>query len=84
VCKLIIIVPTVKFVLHDSLACKIVCCGGYLSGGKRQVYHAGKIPNLPPTYLLTNPFDPALLLDIRSTNRKSGDEALAKPVTTIF
>jgi len=38
--------------------------GGYLSGGKRQAYHAGKTPNQPPTYLPTKPFDPALLLGI--------------------
>jgi hypothetical protein len=63
-CKLIRIVPTVKFVPHGSLACKRACGGGYLSGGKRQAYHAGKTPNQPPTYLPTKPFDPALLLGI--------------------
>jgi hypothetical protein len=44
------IVSTVKFVLYSSLACKKVCGGGYLLGGKRQVYHTGKTPNLPLTY----------------------------------
>jgi hypothetical protein len=57
-CQLIMIVPTIRFELHDSLACKNPCGGGYLSGGKRQNYHAGKTPNLPPTYLLTKPFQP--------------------------
>jgi hypothetical protein len=33
---------------------------GYQSGGKRQIYHAGKTSNLPQTYLPINPFDPRL------------------------
>jgi hypothetical protein len=37
------IIPIVKFVLYDNLACKRVY-GGYLSGGKRQTYQAGKTP----------------------------------------
>jgi hypothetical protein len=90
------IVPTVKFVLYGSFACKRACGGGYLSGGKRQTYHAEKSPNLAPTYIPINPFDPALLLDIsiflqiddelkiRSTNWKCGDEALVDPVATMF
>jgi hypothetical protein len=77
-------------VLYISLTCKRVCGGGYLLYGKRQAYHVRKTINLPPTYLLTKPFDPALLLDIsvflqindepeiRSTNQKRGDEALAR------
>jgi hypothetical protein len=57
------ILSTIKLMLHDSLACK-KACGGYLSGRKHQAYHAEKTPNLALTYLPTNPFDPALLLDI--------------------
>jgi hypothetical protein len=34
-CQLIMIVPTVKFVLYNSIACKRVCGSGYLLGGKR-------------------------------------------------
>ena len=41
---------TLKFMLHDSLACKRAYGGGYLLGGKRQAYHAGNTINLPPTY----------------------------------
>ena len=42
------IVPTVKFVLIDGLVCKKAYVGGgYLLGGKRQTYQAGKTPNLP-------------------------------------
>jgi hypothetical protein len=90
------ILPNVKFVLHDSLACKRACDGGYLSCGKRQTYHAGKTPNLPSTYPPTKFIDVALMLyisafslfddepEIRSMNRKHGDEALAEPVTTMF
>jgi hypothetical protein len=58
------IVYIVKFVLHDSVACKKTCGNGYLSGGKRQTYHEGKTTNLPPTHLSTKPFDLALLLGI--------------------
>jgi hypothetical protein len=36
------IVPTVKFVMHDSLACKRAYGGGYLLDGKRQAYFVGK------------------------------------------
>jgi hypothetical protein len=61
-CKLIRIVPTVKFVQHASLACKRVCVGDYISNGKCQAYHAGKACNLPPTFLPTTPLDPRLLL----------------------
>ena len=80
------IVTTVKFVLYNSLACKKVCDDGYLLGGKRQTYHMGKTPNLPLTYLPIKLFTPSLLfvisvfyyeLEIRSTNWKRGDEALA-------
>jgi hypothetical protein len=46
------IVPTVKFMLHDSLACKRAYDGGYLLGGKRQAYFVGKTSNLSLTYLL--------------------------------
>jgi hypothetical protein len=58
------IVHTIKFISHDSLACKRLCGGGYLSGGNRQAYHARKTINLSPIYLPTKPFDLALLLDI--------------------
>jgi hypothetical protein len=38
-CQLIMIVPTVKFVLIDGLVCKKAYVGGgYLLGGKRQTY----------------------------------------------
>jgi hypothetical protein len=72
--------------LYSSLACKKVCGGGYLLGGKRQTYHMGKTSNLPLTYLPIKLFTPSMLLiflvfyyepEIRSTNRKRGDEALA-------
>jgi hypothetical protein len=75
------IVPTIKFVLYNSLECKKVC-GGYLLGGKRQAYHTGKTPNLPLIYLPIKLFTPSLLLvisvfyyepEIRSMNRKRGD-----------
>jgi hypothetical protein len=55
------IVPTFKFVLYNSLACKMVYGGGYLLGGKRQVYHTGKTPNLPLTYLPMNLFTPLVV-----------------------
>jgi hypothetical protein len=80
------IVPTDKFVLYSSLACKKICGGDYLLGGKHQVYHTGKIPILPLTYLPIKLFTLSLLLvisvfyyesKIRSTNRKRSDEALA-------
>jgi hypothetical protein len=80
------VVPIVKFLLYSSLACKKVCGGGYLLGGKCQAYHMGKIPNLPLTYLLIKLFTPSLLLvisvfdyepEIRPTNWKHGDETLA-------
>jgi hypothetical protein len=58
------IIPTVKFILDDRLACKSVCGSAYLSGGKRQAYHVGKTPNVPPPYLPIKSFDPTLLLDI--------------------
>jgi hypothetical protein len=41
------IVATVKFMLHDSLACKRAYGGGYLLGRKRQAYFVGKTSNLP-------------------------------------
>jgi hypothetical protein len=63
-CQLIMIVLTIKSLLHSSLACKRTCGGGYLSGGKHQAYHVRKTSNLPPTYLPTNPFNLRLLLDI--------------------
>ena len=50
-----------KFVPHGSLACKRACGGGYLSGGKRQAYHAGKTPNQPPI-ILSLPSNQALLI----------------------
>jgi hypothetical protein len=58
------IVPTVKFMLHDKLACKRAYSGGYLLGGKRQAYFEGKTSNLPPMYLTIKPFNLALLLVI--------------------
>ena len=72
---------------------KKVCGGGYLLGGKHQAYHAGKTSNLPLTYLPIKPFNLVLLLvisvfddepEIRSTNWKRSDEALAELVTTMF
>jgi hypothetical protein len=87
------IVPTVKFVLHDSFACKRAYDGGYLLGGKCQPYFAGKTSNLPLTYLPIKPFNLALLLvisvfddepEIRSTNQKRSNEALVELVTTLF
>jgi hypothetical protein len=62
--KVIMIMPTVKFMLHGSLACKRAYDGGYLLGGKCQVYFTGKTSNLPLTYLPIMPFNPALLLVI--------------------
>jgi hypothetical protein len=47
-CQLIMIVSTVKFMLHDSLACKRAYGGGYLLGGKCQAFF-GKTSNLPLT-----------------------------------
>jgi hypothetical protein len=79
--------------LHDSLARKRAYGGDYLLGGKRQTYFVGKTSNLPLTYLTIKSFNLTLLLvisvfdvesEIRSTNRKCGDEALAELVTTTF
>jgi hypothetical protein len=87
------IIPIVKFVLYDNLACKKVYGGCYLSGGKRRTYQAGKTPKLPLSYLPIKSFNITLLLvilvfddepEIRSTNRKHDDEALAELVTTMF
>jgi hypothetical protein len=58
------IVSTVKFMLHDSLACKRAYGDGYLLGGKRQTYFMGNTSNLLLTYLPIKPFDLALLLVI--------------------
>jgi hypothetical protein len=41
------IVPTVKFILHDILVYKKAYIGGYLLDGKRQAYFVVKISNLP-------------------------------------
>jgi hypothetical protein len=49
--KLIMVIPIVKFMLHDSLACKRVYGGGYLLDGKRQAYFTRNTSNLPLTYL---------------------------------
>jgi hypothetical protein len=58
------IVATVKFMMHDSLIYKATYGGGYLLGGKRQTYFAGKTSNLPLTYLAIKPFNLALMLVI--------------------
>jgi hypothetical protein len=58
------IVPTVKFVMHDSLACKRAYGGGYLLDGKRQAYFVGKTSNIPLTYLTIKPFNLVLMLVI--------------------
>jgi hypothetical protein len=58
------IVPTVKIILHDSLACKRAYGGGYLLGGKRQAYFVGKASNLPLTYVPIKLLTPSLLLVI--------------------
>jgi hypothetical protein len=84
------IVPTVKFMLHDSLACKRVYAGGYLLGGKHQAYFVGKTSNLPLTYLTIKPFNLALMLVIlvfddelearwRSSRRAGHDDVLRYP-----
>jgi hypothetical protein len=84
------IVPTVKFMLHDSLACKRVYAGGYLLGGKYQAYFVGKTSNLPLTYLTIKPFNLALMLVIlvfddelearrRSSRRASHDDVPRYP-----
>jgi hypothetical protein len=87
------IVPTVKFMLHDSLACKRTYSGGYLLGGKRQAYFVGTTSNLPLTYLTIKPFNLALLLvvsvfddepEIRSTIQKHDNETLVELVTAMF
>jgi hypothetical protein len=41
-CQLIMIIPTIKFMLHDSLACKRAYGGGYLLSGKSQAYFLKK------------------------------------------
>jgi hypothetical protein len=58
------IVPTIKFMLHDSFACKRASGVGYLLGRKRQAYFVGKTSNVPLTYLTIKAFDLALLLVI--------------------
>jgi hypothetical protein len=63
-CQHIKIVATVKFMLHDSLACKRAYGGGYPLGRKRQAYFVGKTSNLPLTYLTIKPFNLALMLVI--------------------
>jgi hypothetical protein len=87
------IVPTIKFMLYDSLAYKKTYGGGYLLCRKRQAYFVGKTSNLPLTYLTIKPFNLALLLvisgfddepEIWSTNRKRSDEALTELVTAMF
>jgi hypothetical protein len=82
------IVPTVKFMLHDSLACKRVCGGDYLSCGKCQTYHAGKTLNLHFVLAMLLDFSVFSQIDdepkIWSTNRKRGDEALVKLVMAMF
>jgi hypothetical protein len=76
------IVPIVKCMLHDSLACKMTYGGGYLLGGKRQTYFIGKASNLPLTYPTIKPFNLVLMSvisgfddepEIWLTNRKHGD-----------
>jgi hypothetical protein len=58
------IVSTVKFMMHDSLACKRTYGGGYILGGKPEDYFVGKTSNLPLTYLTMKPFNLTLLLVI--------------------
>jgi hypothetical protein len=58
------IVSTVKFMLHNSLACKKVCGGGYLLSEKRQAYHTGKTSKLSLTYFPIKPLNLAFLLVI--------------------
>jgi hypothetical protein len=58
------IASTVKFMLHDSLACKRAYGDDHLLGGKRQTYFMGNTSNLLLTYLPIKPFDLALLLVI--------------------
>jgi hypothetical protein len=48
------LLPTVIFMLHDSLACKRAYGGSYLLVGKRQGYFMGKTSNIPLTYLPIN------------------------------
>jgi hypothetical protein len=87
------IVSTVKFMLYESLACKRDYSGDYLLGGKRQAYFVRKTSYLPLTYLTIKSFNLTLWLvilvfddepEIRSTNRKRGDEAFTELVTTMF
>jgi hypothetical protein len=58
------IVPTVIFMLDDSLACKRAYDGGYLLGGMRQAYFVGKTSNLTLTYLKIKLINLALMLVI--------------------
>jgi hypothetical protein len=58
------IVCTIKFMLHDSLACKRAYDGRYLLGGKREAYHVRKTINVLLIYLSIKHFDLTLLLDI--------------------
>jgi hypothetical protein len=87
------IVPTVIFMMHDIFAYKRAYGCGYLLGRKHQAYFMGKTFKLPLTYHMIRPFNLALLLvisdfndelEIWSTNRKRGNEALAKLVTMMF
>jgi hypothetical protein len=57
-------VATIKFMLHDSLACKRSYGGGYLLGKKRQFYLVEKTSNLSLTYHPIKPFNLVLLLVI--------------------
>jgi hypothetical protein len=63
-CKLIMVIPTIKFILHESIICKRAHSGGYLLGGKRQAYFVGKTSNLPLSYLPIKTFNIVLLLVI--------------------
>jgi hypothetical protein len=63
-CKLIMVIPTIKFILHESIICKRAHSGGYLLGGKRQDYFVGKTSNLPLSYLPIKTFNIVLLLVI--------------------
>jgi hypothetical protein len=58
------IVTTIKFMLHENLASKRVCGGGYLLGGKYQAYFVRKTSNLPLTYLIIKAFNLVLMLVI--------------------
>jgi hypothetical protein len=67
------IIFTVKFMLHDSLACKRAYDGGYLLDGNHQTYFVRKISNLLLNYLTIKSFNFALLLviSIFMMNRRS-------------